>query len=232
MQVGIRYSEDKANLLNKVVRACAALVSGDGDILQGNVRCSVEHGQVTVKHLSVDDNLRKGRFMFGAPLTSGLQSAKDLLQSDNVLVICESLANAMKPEFVTRPTFVDGRQMRAVEVYPPLVPRKGKVQVVAGTLAENGDTAVTVLIHATGAGAEPVLETQKTNLLDIEHDDNASTTSSAAMEETDLEWMYQLDNMSKVSLPAPLPLPSQRSKIRDRGVTQTVAHRWSTRRGA
>ena len=75
--MAIQWS-DRPNLVNRVVRACSALVSGDGLMLKGDVRCSVEHGQVNVQHLDPGDNLRNGRYMFGDAMTRGQQSAQQV----------------------------------------------------------------------------------------------------------------------------------------------------------
>ena len=107
----------------------------------------------------------------------------------------------MRPEFETTAIICDGRQVHAVEVYPPFNPRPPVGQQVAEKVASSGDAALAMLIQH----SVPVLSVQPSTptLPTVQDVDKESEVSSVPADETDLEWMYQLDNLSTVRAHAP-----------------------------
>ena len=186
IQLAIDWQPLRPNLANKVVRACSQLVARAAP--RGEVRCGVARGWVTVKHPVPGGEPWKGRCMYGSPLTAALEAATALHRTPWLLAVGETVAEKLLPEFRTSAVTVGGRPMRAVEVFPAAARGSPRwAAAAAGPAAHSGETAVSRLVSYRPLGDEP---------------EGASGCASDAASEAsevlaDLEWMYQLESLSR-----------------------------------
>ena len=190
----------------QVVRACTELLLGQWDVAARRLRCIVDCGKVRVAHLSGDDTHRKGRYMYGDLLADGVQAAKDFLDSPHLLLVSHQVRDYMQTEFVTT-NVPGGNGKLAVVDFPHKIKTWQHSQngrVASSPVAPTGERAVAILTNT----KSPVRETKEKQ----EIEDLAESWEDLA----DLEWMYNLENLSNAY---------QKSVLRKKPSRADVMHR-------
>eukprot|EP00667_Euglena_gracilis_P001672 EG_transcript_1673 len=194
IQLAIRKHPDGFNLENKVVRACVELATGQGNAPTGQIRIYVSSGKVEEKYLAVGDDLRRGRFLRGEALSSGVEVARALQAKAHPVVLQDVVAKRLRDEFELQ-SLSGG--LKAVALPQPEVaivkPLSGP-----GRQVRNCESALMALMRHVGGQDKPRLlgaEDPATSKPVSACSSNTSLPGEA--DETDLEWMYQLDNLSQ-----------------------------------
>jgi len=182
------------SLANKVVRACVELASGQGGKPCGHIRFHVTVGRVQVSHLSAGPEFRRGRFPHGPALAKSLATARALLEGDRVVVVQDIVARKLTNEFLLEEM---GEGLFAVEVAGSL-PTLPRPPHGPGRWVRTCEGALAALTSHRDEKETP-MEFELRELMEegLASPSGASTIFDRQEEETDLEWMYQLDNLSK-----------------------------------
>jgi len=192
LQVAVRI-HPVCTLANKVVRACVELASGQGGKPQGQFAIHVGCGRLQVMHLISGADMRKGRYLYGDALSRGIDTAKSLLEGTHPLVVQEVIAKQLVDEFLLEAvgpglygTELKGRPTAVLRL---LVGPGRWVRTCEGALA-----ALTMLREDKELTEEVDF---KEAVDEMRSPSMESVAFAAAEDETDLEWMYQLETLSK-----------------------------------
>eukprot|EP00667_Euglena_gracilis_P003345 EG_transcript_3357 len=221
IQVAIQRAHTTVyNLENKVVRACVGLATGQGHQLCGNVRVFVNAGPVEVRYLSLNDDLRKGRFLFGPALTEGRQAAKQLLEGNDRVVLTDDVARRLIPEFPLS-GLGGGRHVVIAKVLITAA-ALARGALGPGRTVTSCEGAVTSLVN--NLEHEDPLELREI-LTKKEDPELESCASSIFEDEADFEWIYRMKNTSKAL--AHVARNKKRRMASPRGKSHTTERRLS-----
>eukprot|EP00667_Euglena_gracilis_P000835 EG_transcript_835 len=209
VQVAIRRTGKSHNLENKVVRACVELAAGKADTAVGLVRIFVDSGKVQVKHLAVADDLRKGQFLYGEPMIRGVELLKNFPAGTPAVVLHDAVARKLLDEFNLEPA---GTGMKAVKL--PASATSPMATVVLTTPrrpVQSCEGALMALVKWCGPEREPRDRDRSASPPPAPppgEGADSSNPSDTVCERAghtavegdgaDVEWMYQLDTLSRV----------------------------------
>eukprot|EP00667_Euglena_gracilis_P008015 EG_transcript_8106 len=191
-QAALPLGTEPAAVAHRAVRAAVELVSGQGDLPVLDVRVLIGTGKVWAHNLSNDDCHHSVRVLRGPVLSRGLGLARQMGTTPFFVALEASVSVLVTEEFVMQAFRLAGEQLDGV-----LLVRREADPIVT-TAGAPGVASLCETAVATLAALKRRDSKAGTWLARYRHRSPSGDSSSCPTEDTDLEWMYQLDTLSRV----------------------------------